>query len=288
MSKSRVFRNAAGEVAMEDCICVFMDILGYVEMQNEATKTGKSAELFKRIYNSLNRAINSLNEHIITPGDKWGIKIFTDNIILSYPLRIDHHESAIGRTARAIAQYQLEMAKDGFFIRGGISRGNLYIDNNLVYGDALLDAYTLESKFAVHPRIITSPSVKKLILEHFTYYATTTNAPQNDIFKLDTDNNIFVDYLFSCFEPIRYDEKIDKETILIHKQHVENGLRKYQETPSVFSKYLWLSAYHNSSIDHHLNDKKFDYLKINPSAYRTHPALICPTIISPKPPQQFL
>ncbi len=45
---------------------------------------------------------------------------------------------------------------EGIMIRGGVTIGDLYHRNNIVYGPAMIEAYRLESKCAIYPRIIMS------------------------------------------------------------------------------------------------------------------------------------
>ena len=42
----------------------------------------------------------------------------------------------------------------GYLVRGGITIGNLFIDDTIVFGKALVDSYRLEDKTAYYPRII--------------------------------------------------------------------------------------------------------------------------------------
>lgn len=62
------------------------------------------------------------------------------------------------------------MALQGFFIRGGLSVGTLFVDDNCVYGEALIDAYELESKVAVNPIVILCENTMKLVDHHIGYY----------------------------------------------------------------------------------------------------------------------
>ena len=46
------------------------------------------------------------------------------------------------------------MLNNGIVVRGGISFGNDYSDESLIFSMALVKAYTLESKKAIYPRIV--------------------------------------------------------------------------------------------------------------------------------------
>jgi hypothetical protein len=50
----------------------------------------------------------------------------------------------------------------GILIRGGISRGRAVHADDILYGEGMINAYNLESKAAIYPRIVIDP---KLVLE---------------------------------------------------------------------------------------------------------------------------
>lgn len=258
-----------------------MDVLGFSDRQKSVANTSGALQEFQAFHAAINRGLSVLNERVDPKQEPdWAIKVFTDNIILGYPLRWDHHESVIATVAQSISGYQLGMAKDGYFIRGGMSFSDLYMDQNLVYGGALLEAYDLEHTIARDPRIVVSQRVKDLILEHFRYYAQPQYAPQNNYFLLDSDGQIFVHYLECCFLD-KYGSQInDLDTLGSHKEHIEKGLASYARQPRVLAKYAWLANYHNFTISSWrekagLSDDHFVCGRL----YRPSPVNICPFLI---------
>src|ERR1700756_3728702 len=75
----------------------------------------------------------------------------------------------------------------GFLIRGGIALGGLYHSSDIVFGEALIDAYRLESKVAVYPRILISPTV--LRRPGFCYV-------DSRLFREDQDGHCCFEYIF--------------------------------------------------------------------------------------------
>lgn len=74
----------------------------------------------------------------------------------------------------------LRFLKERIMFRGGISYGNAYIDpnRNMFFGDAVTKAYQMESKEAVHPRILVDSFVAQEIEDNIvqkTYELATTN-----------------------------------------------------------------------------------------------------------------
>ena len=61
----------------------------------------------------------------------------------------------------------LRFLKERIVFRGGISYGDAYIDLNrsMFFGEAINKAYQLESKSALHPRIVVEPEVAEKVEE---------------------------------------------------------------------------------------------------------------------------
>lgn len=66
----------------------------------------------------------------------------------------------------------------GVFLRGAITKGNLFSDNSKVFGPALNQAYILESQSAVYPRIIFTTKLLNEYKEHFLNQALILSRQQ--------------------------------------------------------------------------------------------------------------
>jgi hypothetical protein len=161
------FQTDDGKPLFELSICVFMDVLGFAASQKNSFQNKSGLEEFQRFYSVIKSELDRMNElqNSFTTGGKpmWELKVFTDNMVLGYPLFTPDAESEIGHTITNVADYQLAMAREGYFVRGGLSVGNLFMDTYLAYGPALLEAYELEHETARDPRIVVSPMVRKLL-----------------------------------------------------------------------------------------------------------------------------
>jgi len=175
----------------------------------------------------------------------YQLKVFTDNIVLGYPFYSEDGESEFGHTIWAIKQYQLGMALEGFFIRGGLSMGWLFMDNNTVYGDSLLEAYMIEHKIARDPRIVLSKRVLDLVKHHTSYYFSPQDSPQNRDVLIDTDGQAFVHYLNELILVGTEKVYIQWKLLLRHKNHIEAAIDQYSSDPMIWPKYYWLANYHN-------------------------------------------
>jgi hypothetical protein len=124
----------------------------------------------------------------------WAVKTFTDNVVLGIPI-IQDGESDLGLVFSLAGLYQYKLIQNGFFVGGGIAVGQLYMDDDVVFGDALLEAHRAESELARDPRVVLAPSAARMIREHLCYYARICESPQSDELLVDVDGQVFVNYL---------------------------------------------------------------------------------------------
>jgi len=89
---------------------VFLDILGFVDDVRKAEKAGKQEEYLKQLRSALAEAkaysIEGLKNTLITDfPDSYVIKVFTDNIVLGFPI-YDDGESEFGTMLFSVGRYQ--------------------------------------------------------------------------------------------------------------------------------------------------------------------------------------
>jgi hypothetical protein len=95
---------------------------------------------------------------ISTPHD-IRVSSFSDNIVMSQaiddPMKMMFFIQQLGPFVAATVM-------GGFLLRGGITIGDIYHDDEVVFGPALNRAYYLESKVADYPRIILDQAAFKI------------------------------------------------------------------------------------------------------------------------------
>lgn len=157
--------------------CVYMDIVGFKDISSYAYKRQQGDHLLA----NLHKIISLQAEELIPKPDSLltsssYAKQFTDNIVLGEIIESDDGEIEFGVVLSQVMYYQLSMALEGYFVRGGISVGDLFIDDKIVIGPALLKAHSIEESMARDPRVVLSTDVYKLIRKHIKYgnYPLTT------------------------------------------------------------------------------------------------------------------
>jgi hypothetical protein len=155
------------------------------------------------------------------------------------------------------------MALKGCFIRGGLAVDKLFMDENSVYGVALLEAYRLESKVAVNPIVVLCDSAMELVDMHIGYYSGEIAPQLRDVLK-GPEGRYFLNYLTECIIEGDDQEYLDVKSLRLHKKQIELALKTYAAVPTVFSKFSWLAAYHNYFCDTVSGYPKFeDSLKVS-------------------------
>lgn len=159
----------------EECYVASLDLLGAKNMIfNDDTD-----EHLNHIYN----IYKSWERIRITDGyfGKLKVKIFSDNILVACNVENGNLEKLL----EYVADMAEHFLKNGYKIRGGISKGSLYIDDLMVWGAGLVKAYLLESKQAIYPRIILDPDLLGEISERTKEY----------LIVLDFDDKYYMNYI---------------------------------------------------------------------------------------------
>lgn len=151
-----------------------------------------------------------------------------------------------------LAIIQIRLIDEGVLLRGSLTVGNLYFAENLIFGDALIRGYYLESEIAVYPRIAVDPELIKMYRE--------TPILRNDIHDYETDKKYVEGYLRKDVDGVYYidyaggfaddfDDEGDFARFLSrHKQMIESNATAMTSLNSVGLKYNWLVEYHNSTV----------------------------------------
>lgn len=246
MTKSDVYPTQSPEL-VPSFVC-HVDILGYSELSHEALKSGNGNLFLNRIRFALNQAYKRVRQKSKgwDDNDRFSIKIFTDNIVVGYPLpnfKSDYGEAELGHIFSTFSEFQLGLAMEGFLVRGGIAYGDHYMDDEIVFGDALLEAVAQDNAGGP-PRISLAPSAVEVLQHHIGFYGDSRHSPQHHDVLEDYDGTIFLNYLEEAF--IAFPEGgIFFEVFSDHEDTIVSGLKKYKGNPDIRAKYEWVARYHN-------------------------------------------
>jgi hypothetical protein len=266
------------EPTLRRSVLAFMDILGYSDLIRAPERVCKQEVTLRAIHAALRRGRGWLEDRGLSPilrdmsaKDFYALKAFTDNVVIGWPVR-DDAESEFGSAFVKLGNFQFQMILAGFFVRGALAVGDAYVDETVVFGSALIEAYDGESTLARDPRIILTTSAVAAARQHLRYYGRPDLAPHvRDVLR-DSDGQWFINYL-ECVLWAEQEQGPFYEEFLLHKAVVESKLRDHSGNPGIWAKYAWVAGYHNFFCDlhpHYFGDEH----RIDLNLFRRSPGLI--------------
>ncbi len=269
--------NAEGQPELHRSIIAFVDILGFKERVKDAKKKSESQKVFSDFHRVLSTwyeqhvdllELRSRTTFIGSKKYKYKIRIFTDCILIGCPIRKNgrKHNFIEGcdeflDILSTLYLFQLDMVNQGYFVRGAIAVDELYMDDVIIYGNGVTEAYDAESKQAKYPRIILTKSAEEMFVEINKIFANQKHGCENDLnqyLNRDSDGLLFLNYLESIKIGYSCDQFV--ESLEKHKQVLEEKLIEYQDKPHILEKYVWAANYHNFFCDQlpDYNDYRID------------------------------
>jgi len=227
-------------------IVTFIDILGFREFVEEnisnPTKVKKVLEIFYRV----NKPVSALP---IKPK----VIVFSDSVVRiiniyresNKKIQTDTLYQEILNLAWIQGHLFLELegtlVERGILIRGAVTLGKIVADEykyngekgNMLFGPAFNQAYDLESKVAIYPRIIIDPILFDLFEKE-----------EVEKLLLDTgDGILFINYLKHIYGLKEFEE--NRPIILQrHEDLFEEYLNKHPKLDKESAKFIWLKRYH--------------------------------------------
>lgn len=227
-------------------IVAYLDILGVAARMSEGYESQKLA--MNKLHNLYTFSMEISKKIDMEGYSDIKFKIFSDNIILVKKLSEQSNKRLLDIKVllNCVSDFQCSAAMDsvGWLVRGGISIGELFIDETMVWGEALLRAYDLESNSAIYPRILLDSSVISNI---------GSDKELTEYTQQDFDNLYFLNYL--------------------HIQHfggqfLKNGFQMMLDelngkiSARIYQKLCWHMNYVNRELDKK-NEKKDRKYRLN-------------------------
>lgn len=250
------------EIKYSKRMFAFLDILGFEKVVNESRSNpeliGKIANMLKRSKEIAQSALKSKLKVLEVNPNQYSHRSFSDMSVISGPY-MSHDDMNFLSMWMMFNQYYM-WKENRIFIRGAIVYGDIYEDEDIIFGPALIDAYHLERYKAVWPRVLIDKSL----------LAKNTKAERErdllEFLRQDDDKLVYLDYLRELFHLFIVAEKEMTGTskkgfsvpIKLFKDHrevilaqVSNTLpgKKQDETDDILGKYEELTKYHNSTIN---------------------------------------
>jgi hypothetical protein len=232
-------------------LLTYLDILGFREMIRESVgNPGKVAEILHVLKVTKRKGTTG----IATADDNGETKLITrthnfSDLIIRITF-IDNPNDLIARLnmeLMMLAGIQCELtASYGILLRGGLSMGECYEDDEFIFGPALVHSYELEEKTAVFPRIVISQSLVDMASKEIA-----TVWPL--VIRRGEDAAFYVDYLYAGCRTtpggfMSTGFKSASALIKAHQLLIADKLAHIKEERAR-QKVLWTALYHNAVID---------------------------------------
>lgn len=223
-------------------LVAFLDILGFKNLVNQES-FDSVRKIFKSIFTDKeagilgSRACNDEDEELIRYNESLAetrIHIMSDSIVIATP---DNNPEALAVIIDLCGYIQESLLglENPVFVRGAIAYGDFYIDDSLLFGKALVDAYMAQEYYAIYPRIILSDEIcegRVISVEDKNYKL-----------PVDKDGYRYIDTLERYFGEYDKEAKDDNEMYWSNfnriKMYVDKQLSTYTDK-RVREKYIWL------------------------------------------------
>lgn len=207
----------------------FLDVLGFSRMVEEDAKYKNAIFLpkFIKIFSD------------IGCDDSGDVRMFSDSIVISKPLVAKN----FGVLLYDCAVLQKMFLAEGILVRGGISFGKHYSNEKVIYSEALVNSYHLESKKAKYPRVLIDKNILDIFLNHPDATAEMRSGIRASLVR-DRDGMSFVDYIGS-------------DNLIVAKDVVSSLFVKQDlSDESIIEKVRWLYDYYCYSVSRHGRDEE--------------------------------
>lgn len=237
-------------------IFTFIDILGF----SQIVQKSKNPDEIKEMLATLQQEAKPEGE--MAKLMEMSFLTFSDSTVRSVPIESKankkYKDGILWQEIISLIHLQFRMVRRGHFIRGGMTVGDIYTDDSMIFGPAIIQAYTLETDFAIYPRIVidpivfttleTEPLVRGHELEDEWDYIRT-------FVRKDADGLWFIDYLSGIMTEL--DEPgMEFDWLAAHKELIIKNANEFKSLSRIGAKYLWLATYHNM-VAREITDKHY-------------------------------
>jgi len=208
-----------------------LDLLAFSAGIVQAAASQTSDAHLKALRTTLRKA----NAELST--DYWTTKFYSDNALVACPIHSDGESESIDVWER-LAAYQHRLVFADYTVRGALGVGEAYVDEDLAYGLAMLEAHYSEQCVAKYPRIILTKPARRAAARYCEYFDKTINRAASYPLLVDHDGEWFIDYLW-------IDDHYFEEDLSQHQAIVQRNLNCTAGHRGRHAKHEWVAAYHN-------------------------------------------
>lgn len=234
--------------AFETRYLAFLDLLG---LSNFVRGRHPDAEKLA-IYNNIFEQIRREKKLLKTECSNIELSFISDSIVLSTPVECDatHSQERLTDFLWAVRKIGLIALSQKFLVRGAIVRDSIVHVDSMLFGEAIIRAYGIESRIARYPRIILAGPLGREV----------ERLPNRfNWLRYDADGPVFLHLLRDLEVFISRSEERGLERELLQEQEsykflnhlgswINWNLRDTRDEPSLFEKHRWFAEYFNEHV----------------------------------------
>jgi hypothetical protein len=248
-------------MAYINSIVTFIDVLGFSDLLRSDPSGDRILRVASRLRQYATEDLDGRRASL------QGTAIhFSDCVVRCTPLRGGEDPlPEILEELEDLTYVQGELLGEEILLRGGVAVGPAHIGPDGVLGPAVLDAYTIESKLAVYPRIVLHPELANRFSTEgdsgrgmYARDGLRLTRPSDDGFQ-------FVDYLRNFpreihTDPSPYREETARGYMAPRKELIEREFVRLKPLDPLRSRYAWLGRYHNDIAREVLGNEAADVI----------------------------
>ncbi len=239
---------------MQKAIVIHSDILGFKQIIENA-ENDKNDETLSKLKAVLEESFGTLTMYgSLSENTKCELnyKLFSDNLNASFSYEEGNLTSFSDALITAITfarTYFENMLNNKIVVRGGISFGNDYSNEKLIFSMALVKAYTLESQKAIYPRIVIDNDLIEIVKQSLEVPSQLILDILNNSILYDQEGTHFINPsgMAMDFKSEHYghngtelDKIFLKQNIHFANQELQKFNIETEEGKKVAKKYEWL------------------------------------------------
>lgn len=263
---------------LQNYYLAYFDVLGYKAFFQEEESDHK--EFLKDILGVLDYVKSQVNEYSAF-SNRIGLRVYSDNFLLYIKEegqdKVHEDFNALISLVSVVALIQIKiLAQYHILLRGGITKGEFYVDDSIIFGNGLIQAVEIESQKAIYPRVVID--IDSFCLKNYDFVWP-------NLIKKDDDNLYFVDYFninqyhsveLNHNKPFELIMSIRKQIVCLINKYCRYGNLTHEnkviQRSRLIEKYLWVLKKFNDFcnttdgtvlINNNLKEKPFKQFAIN-------------------------
>ncbi len=222
----------------ENRIVAFIDILNFknkIKATEDKDEVKAESQLNKLIY-VLEYIQKEFAKIVKNNQLAFQVTMFSDSVVFSVR---EHNSLDFIAIVELLKKLQINLIKEDILLRGGIVFGKIIHDERKIIGPALIEAYELEGKSALYPRIVVDPNILEMTARENEFSDGLFNIADFDnkkILQQDFDGTYYVEY-FSDAEKY-LENPNNKEHYSYLRKMIRSGVN--HSNIGIRIKYLWM------------------------------------------------